>query len=87
MTREEQLDAVVQEMIPLLERLRESVYNHPITGRIDEVLSRAKAIELPQEPEHHTGIIKKMLGDRRVDERDPGEHEQHVAEEMGYADK
>jgi hypothetical protein len=87
MTREEQLDAVVRECIPLLERLRESVYNHPISGTIDEVLSRAKSIELPQEPEHHTGVIKKLFGDRREDERDPGEHDQHVAEELGYADK
>lgn len=85
MTREEALDASAQEMILLLERLRESVANHPITGRIDDVLSRAKAIELSQEPQAKTGVIKRMFGDKRSQERDAGEHEQLEAERLGYA--
>lgn len=87
MTREERLDAMVREVIPLLERLRESVINHPIVSQIDGVLSRARAIELPQEPSDKTGTIKKILGDRRDEIRDPGEHEQHLAEQWGLADK
>lgn len=83
MTREEQLDAALNDCVATLESTKDVVINHPIHARIEATLTRAKAIEFPEK----TGTIKKILGDRRDEMRDPGEHDQHVAEELGLAEK
>lgn len=88
MTREEALDATLVECLGEFERLKDHVANHPErVDAINRLLAKAKAIEMPDEPTKPTGVLHKLFGDRRNEERDPGEHEQRVAEELGLADQ
>ena len=81
-------DELIVECVNELTKLRDHVTNHPDrVSAIDRILAQAQALEMPEIQEKPTGFFHKLMGDRRGEERDPGEHEQHVAEEMGYADK
>lgn len=77
-------DAVLVECLAELTKLKDHVANHPErVDAINRLLAKAKAIEMPDEPVKPTGVLHKLFGDRRNEERDPGEHEQHVAEQLG----